>query len=378
VVRRADIVTPVSSQQWGAPPYGQPPGGALPYGRPSPYGQPYASQGFGQPAFGPGQGFGAQTGVPHYGPTPGLPGPRRRSPLGMLLLGLIGVALVAIAGFVVAGLGSSTPEVAYQNEDYKVPPPDTNPPPIPVPDTYQQAEQTVSRSPFYAQSAPIPVRCDTQPINVDTASDAQLKSHFEGMLECLLRVWQPPITKAGLQIVRPSVTIYGDKMTTKCGTSGINAFYCGADQQVYYSNKLAEAIPIVKTDKWAADVVIAHEFGHALQGRSGILVSAKALGQNTGDEAQNLRYTRRLETQADCFSGMFIRSVSVSLGVQQSDLQGIENVYKAIGDDTLTKDPNVVGNHGLARSRLFWGQTGLGTSAVAKCNTFVAPSNEVR
>jgi predicted metalloprotease len=174
------------------------------------------------------------------------------------------------------------------------------------------------------------------------------------------------------------VTIYGDKMTTKCGTSGINAFYCGADQQVYYSNKLAEAIPVVKKDKWAADVVIAHEFGHALQGRSGILVSAKALGQNTGDEAQNLRYTRRLETQADCFSGMFIRSVSLSLGVQQSDLQGIEGVYKAIGDDTLTGNPNVVGNHGLARSRLFWGQTGLGTSAIAKCNTFIAPTSAVR
>ena len=29
---------------------------------------------------------------------------------------------------------------------------------------------------------------------------------------------------------------------------------------------------------------------------------------------------RRLETQADCFSGQFMRSVSQSLGIQQSDL----------------------------------------------------------
>jgi predicted metalloprotease len=307
-----------------------------------------------------------------------MPAPRRRNPLRTLLLAVMGVTLIAIAGFVVAGALADTSEVAYQNDDYTVPPPDKNPPPIPIPDTYEQAEGIVTKSPFYDQTAPIPVRCTTQPINVETASDAQLKSHFEGMMECLIRVWEPPITKAGLIIVRPTVTIYGDKMTTKCGTSGVNAFYCGADQQVYYSNQLPSAVPIVKQDKWAADVVIAHEFGHALQGRTGILVSAKALGQNTGDKAEDLRYTRRLETQADCLSGMFLVSVSQSLGIQQQDLQGILNTYKAIGDDTLSGDPSVVGNHGLSRSRLYWGQTGLGNSAITKCNTFVAANNLVR
>ena len=75
---------------------------------------------------------------------------------------------------------------------------------------------------------------------------------------------------------------------------------------------------------------------------------------------------------------MFIRSASRSLGVQQDDLEGIEATYVAIGDDTLSQDPNVVGNHGLARSRLFWGRRGLGTGAVGDCNTFTAPANQVR
>ena len=106
-----------------------------------------------------------------------------------------------------------------------------------------------------------------------TASDAQLKAHFEGLMECLMRVWQPPVTAAGWQIVRPSVTIYGEKITTKCGESGINAFYCSADQQVYYSNQLPRALESASENKWTADVVMAHEFGHALQGRTGILIS---------------------------------------------------------------------------------------------------------
>jgi uncharacterized protein len=223
----------------------------------------------------------------------------------------------------------------------------------------------------------VPVRCNSQPINVATASDAQLKSHFEGLIECLVRVWEPPVTNARFIIVRPSVTIYGEELTTKCGKTGINAFYCTADQQVYYSRLLPRALPVGQS-KWTADIVMAHEFGHSLQGRTGILISAHALGQNSGDEGTDLRYVRRLETQADCFSGMFIRAVSQSIGVQQQDLDGILEIYLAIGDDSLSGDPNIVGNHGLGRSREYWGTVGLGGNDVGRCNTFIAPARLVR
>jgi uncharacterized protein len=307
-----------------------------------------------------------------------MPGPRRRSPLRMLLGAMIIIGLIAVAGFAITGLNSETPNVAYQNDNYQVPSPERNPPPIPVPQTYAQAEQWITKSAFYSQTTPVPVRCDSQPINVSTASDAQLKSHFEGLMECLVRVWEPPITNAGFTIVRPTVTIYGEELTTKCGKSGVNAFYCSADQQVYYSNLLPEALPTVRRNKWTADIVMAHEFGHALQGRTGILISAAALGQDSGDKGTELQYTRRLETQADCFSGMFMRSVSQSIGVEQQDLDGILQIYVAIGDDELSGNPAIVGNHGLGRSREYWGNTGLSTNDVGKCNTFVVPSKYVR
>ena len=296
----------------------------------------------------------------------------------MLLLVIMILGLATIVGLVITGLSAESSTVAYQNDDYRVPPPDTSPPPIPIPETYEQAAQWITKNPFYNQTTPVPVRCNSQPINVTTASDAQLKAHFEGLMECLVRVWEPPVTNAGFIIVRPTVTIYGEELTTKCGKSGVNAFYCTADQQVYYSNLLPQALPVVSRDKWTADVVMAHEFGHALQGRTGILISAHALGQNSDDEATDLQFTRRLETQADCFSGMFIRAVSQSIGVQEQDLDGILAIYQAIGDDTLSGDPKVVGNHGLARSRKYWGTLGLSTSNVGDCNTFVVPSSQVR
>jgi predicted metalloprotease len=376
------IVARVSQQQWSGPQYA-PPRGGPPVGSPS-----YASYGSArgwQPTGGyyqgyPPPGFGRQSfggGVPQYGPTPPMPAPRRRNPLRMLLGVIIIVTVVAVAGLAITGLSSEPATTSYANENYQVPPPNTNPPPLPVPETYEQAEEWITNSRFYPQTVPVPVRCNSQPINVATASDAQLKSHFEGLMECLVRVWEPPVTNAGFTIVRPSVTIYGEELTTKCGKSGINAFYCTADQQVYYSRLLPRALP-VRQSKWTADIVMAHEFGHALQGRTGILISAHALGQNSGDEATDLRYIRRLETQADCFSGMFIRAVSQSLGVQQQDLDGILEIYVAIGDDSLSGDPNIVGNHGLGRSREYWGTIGLRGNDVGRCNTFIAPASLVR
>ncbi len=292
----------------------------------------------------------------------------------LLLLGTVLSNMVSTS----SSSSSSSSGGAYQNDDYQVPPPDSTPPALPQPETYEEAEALLTKNPFYTQTAPIPVRCEQDQINVDTASDTRLKAHFEELMACLVRVWEPPVTGAGDQIVRPSVTIYSDEITTRCGKSGVNAFYCGADQQVYYSNQLDNAVPVVARNKWAADIVLAHEFGHALQGRTGILIAEAALSQQSDDEPTQLDYSRRLETQADCLSGMFIRATSQSLGVDQSDLDGILSVYNAVGDDTLSGRANVEGNHGLGRNRQYWGTTGLGTSAVGSCNTFAAKSSLVR
>jgi uncharacterized protein len=73
-----------------------------------------------------------------------------------------------------------------------------------------------------------------------------------------------------------------------------------------------------------------------------------------------------------------MRSVSQSIGVDQQDLDGILQIYVAIGDDELSGNPDIVGNHGLGQSREYWGNTGLSTSDVGKCNTFVVPSKYVR
>ena len=159
-----------------------------------------------------------------------------------------------------------------------------------------------------------------------------MQAHFDGLVECLVRAWQPPVTNAGFIIIRPTVTIYGESITTKCGDSGINAFWCSADQQIYFSSQLPDRLSALR-GKWAADVVMAHEFGHLLQGRTGLFAAGIIASQSAGSEKEGLIFRRRLETQADCFSGTFIRSVSTSLNIQQTDVEEILNSYVVVGDD---------------------------------------------
>ena len=64
-----------------------------------------------------------------------MPAPRRRNPLGLVLLLVIAVTLVALGGLALSGLTSEAANTAYQNDDYQIPSPDRNPPPIPVPET---------------------------------------------------------------------------------------------------------------------------------------------------------------------------------------------------------------------------------------------------
>lgn len=356
------IVAAVTQPQWGAPSPGQRPLGQQSWPAPQSSARP---------------GFGAPSGFTPYG-QPQAPAARRKSsPIAKLLGAMIVLAVIASIGLVVT-LIANPAQAAYQNESYQVPDPDLNPPDLPQPQTVEEAKDAIENNPFYDQDVPIPVRCEEGPIDVTTAGDAELEKHLNELMACLVRVWEPPVTGADWEIVRPSVTVYGEKIKTKCGEIPVNAAYCGADQQVYFSNQLVRALPAVKNNEWVAYIIIAHEFGHALQARTNILISAKALGAESKDEQQELLMSRRIEVQADCLSSMFLRSVSRSLQIDQDDLEGIEDTYKAIGDDSLTGKKNVVGNHGLAQSRLYWANQGLGSSQVGTCNTYLADEKLVR
>ena len=154
----------------------------------------------------------------------------------------------------------------------------------------------------------------------------------------------------------------------------MNAFYCSADQQIYLSNTLGEILAPFDESQRAGDLVMAHEFGHAIQGRTGD--HRLVAGHQT--EAHSETAPGSSSAGGRSSGGLLRRAVhAVGVGLarapagrRRADPADIFNS----GDDMLSGEPNVDGDHGLGRSRQSWGSTGLGTDQVGQCNTFTAPA----
>ncbi|GAB2483364.1 hypothetical protein GCM10027030_16940 [Luteococcus sediminum] len=271
------------------------------------------------------------------------------------------------------------PPGEYQNDDYQVPPVAQNPPGLPQPETYEEASQLLQANPLYSTSVPRPVRCEMADIDIERASRRELSAHLNEMMGCLMRVWEGPLDQAGFTAVRPSVTVYSSSVTTKCGKlPRRNAVYCGADQQVYFATDLPQVVPArLRDSRFITEAVVAHEFGHAVQARSAVLASELAWEERSS-KSVGLEYSRRLEVQADCFAGQFLGSVQQSTRMTDQELDNVGRLFYSIGDDVLTGRRGYEGNHGSGQSRLEWTRKGLESTSVGACNSFAAPSSQVR
>ena len=314
----------------------------------------------------------------------GAPSPplRRSGPAPVILGALIGLALV-MAGLVVYSLFSG-PD--YQNDDY-VPPPAGQVKQLPFDQIDEDDLETLLvNNPLYATAVPVPVRCElTQPeLDMASSSDAEVNAYIDELMGCAMRVWDRPFRQTErFELVRPTVNVYHHTVQTPCGggrESGPNASYCAANQQVYFSRQLANAHPSFSefNDPHVVDLVMAHEFAHAVQARSTILFLSVLSGQQAADPSVAQEFSRRTELQADCFAGQFVGAVRQSLAYDQADLERLYRVQDIIGDDNITGRPEVDGGHGHGASRQYWYQMGLSTPDVGACNTFTAPSDYVR
>lgn len=385
----------------------------------SPQQQPWgpAQPGWGQPValLRPPQGYPPQT--PYQGQPGGYPPagpPRGGGPMRLLLLGIVAALAVGFFAFSLMNfLGGPvdvtgptplptpgettappepptpepepTPEVGETSAPpVGVPEPDLNPPPLPMPTTWDEVDAWLLNNAIYAESTLVPTNCTLSTIDVTTATPEALQEHLNTLTGCLMMVWQEPMQRAGFVMPRPPITVYTTGITTACGDiTGINASYCPGDQRMYYSANIHRIFerynPEVIDNVFLPDLIMGHEFGHAMQGRSGILAAELYAEQQRAEtESEKLELSRRTEVQADCLAGIFLNSVAQASRMTDSDRAEIAEISHAIGDDSLSGRPGVEGNHGWGENRRYWTETGLATNQVNVCNTFAAPAETVR
>lgn len=327
---------------------------------------------------------------PAPGQFPINPQPPRKNPLGRILVALIVLCVLLFIGTVVAGMlkgqdtATTTPTTSpttSQEEQYTPPPPDMDPPKLPVPETYSEATQWLQKNAIYEQNTQIPNNCAfLKPVDAASASVSELQAHIENLTACLVKVWNEPVTAAGFVLPRPPATVYTTPIETACGKlDKVNASYCGGDQRIYYSNQIPRIFPSnLQHTRFLMDLVLAHEFGHAIQARTGISVSEMAWEQKVGKAEANV-YSRRLEQQADCLAGMFTHSVAPSVNLTPQELNALQQIAFNLGDDILSGDPSIDSGHGSGKNRLAWYTKGLqGSTLIGQCNTFIVPASQVR
>ena len=253
---------------------------------------------------------------------------------------------------------------------------DYDPPELPWPSDLDEARQWLQANALYAGRTDR-IDCAIQRFEDPTppAQTTTLDEHLNRTADCLAAVWAEPAVAAGFLLPQPPVRAYDEQITTACGTSPAMdyaaAFYCAGDQRIYYG--MPRAYRLFQSTSLEIDGVLAHEFGHAVQARIGILSAEAVLSHRAATEDEVLENSRRIEVQADCLAGMSVSSVAEASGVTEQERAILRRDRSLRGDrEGRPRD------HGAPEIRQHWFDTGLGTSEIGRCDTFSAPAEDVK
>ncbi|MCW5953078.1 MAG: neutral zinc metallopeptidase [Propionibacteriaceae bacterium] len=251
--------------------------------------------------------------------------------------------------------------------------PEKKPKDLPFPRTDAQARKWTDKNPLYSQKVKVPTRCGMPLIKPATISKSNLKKHLTRVAGCLTMVWRPAVRAAGYSMPYPVTTVFTGHITSPCGDlTGYNAYYCSGNQRIYFDTQLHEILP---ERDYSLDLIMAHEYGHAVQARTGIFISAIVHINQSSTLSKAKQYWRRLELQADCFAGIGMNALAQHTGIGKADREGFGDIMKAIADDTILGE---IDQHGSAKARTRWLNRGLDGAKISACRTFTAAAGQVR
>ncbi len=390
-----------------------PPGPGWPHGQPGPYPPPGA-----RPPFPP-RPPGGYPGYPPPGPTvppwvqgyPGHPGmlrPRPKSNTGPLVATIVVAVLVVTVGMIgVLALTDRADHVADTGYDQPASTGGAD-----TATTTEPTTGTTSDAPTTTTTTDAPVTTTTTDTPTETtpagprpvyelgdnplfAGDVGTPAvtctltrwrttpqgaaaFFRSALPCLDAAWRPVLEQAGLPFSSPAIEFpEGTNWSSPCGSvaggeGAIAAFYCGENNTLY--------MPFagLQTEQYGAHpgvylALIAHEYGHHVQAMSGVLDAyAQARYDAGADSAPGLQLSRRLELQAQCFSGMFL-AATYSRGSVDDNILTEARTSQDRGDHNAGRPRD----HGTDAHTESWWEQGAQKNRTYQCNTWKSPPADV-
>jgi predicted metalloprotease len=216
-----------------------------------------------------------------------------------------------------------------------------------------------------------------EPIPAGQDPDADLKDFSVYVFNDAQSTWERTFRANGREYHRAKLVLYRDAVDTACGSasSAVGPFYCPADRYGYrdlsFYGDMERQLRAGGDFAWA--YVIAHEVGHHIQQQLGTSDEVNRIRQSDPDRANDASV--RLELQADCYAGVWARSVFDDL--EEGDVEEAMTASEAVGDDRLQQqsgrrvDPDSF-THGSSAQRRAWFERGRARGEPADCDTFSA------
>jgi len=218
---------------------------------------------------------------------------------------------------------------------------------------------------------------------VSIYNHTQLKNLILRTGQCMNRAWKPVLERAGFVHRPPGYAIAAVRGRGACGDypqrGSIVPYYCPRNTTIYASTSAmargsGNAIGYGQITSWHGAIIsmMAHEYGHHVQYLTGLTDGWWRQTLESTSESAKLALSRRLELQATCLGGMWMRSVTASYPVPTSRRNLLYAFYSRVGDH-----PGYPRDHGSPANNYRWFRTGYEFNSTQRCNTWRASPSTV-
>ena len=228
------------------------------------------------------------------------------------------------------------------------------------------------------------------PANDDAFAQCQTGADIKTNRECRYVAYTNSVQAYWADVLpgyeKTKTVIFEGSIATGCGTatSQVGPFFCPNDDTIYLDDGFFEQMLTGQLGAQGGDAaeayVIAHEYGHHISNLTGIMEQVQRQGQTAGPNSPAVR----LELQADCYAGVWLRYAAgdadnIISEVTQDDLDRAVNAAEVVGDDHIQRmqagriNPDQW-THGSSQMRKEWLSKGFNSGDPNQCNTFAAGS----
>lgn len=222
--------------------------------------------------------------------------------------------------------------------------------------------------------------------NCETGADANANDEcrMAAAADSLDQYWESQMSGYRL----PGVILYSEYTDSACGaaTASVGPFYCPADESIYVDTAFFSTLSRdygASSGPLAQMYVLAHEWGHHISNLTGAL---SQVGNESGASSGSVR----LELQADCYAGAWVRDASNTTDaagvpllqpVTQAEMADAMSAAEAVGDDNIQQRAGQRVNpdgftHGTSEQRQHWFQVGY-QNGPTSCDTFGVSASEL-